>query len=220
MEPYIDIHTHTYYNLENTRLLLNVFPDETEKLKLPCYFSAGLHPWHIYEASMDKNLQWVEQHSGNPSVLAIGEIGFDKTIDVSWENQAYVFERQLNISEKLYKPVILHCVKAYNEMIEYRNHVNQKIPWIFHWFNASMEIARELIRKKCYLSFGHMLFKENSKAFRIFSSLPVDAIFFETDDSGYTIQDIYNRAAVLKDIPPSSLIQQVCQNFTTCFGTL
>ncbi len=219
MDSYIDIHTHTYYHLENTRLLLNVFPDEEEKFSHPCFFSVGLHPWNIHETSMEKKLEWVEKQSGNPAVLAIGEIGFDKMIDVSWETQSYVFERQLFIAEKLRRPVILHCVKAYNEMITYRDSTDQKIPWIFHWFNASGEIARELISRNCYLSFGHILFNENSKAYRIFSSLPVDSIFLETDDSGIAIGDIYKQAARLKQIPFSSLMKQIRQNFTHCFGT-
>ena len=86
--PYIDIHTHTYYEHDNTRLIVNVFPEENEKFRHPCYFSVGLHPWFVSERSMEKNLEWIEKQSGNPHVLAIGEIGFDKIIDVPWEDQA------------------------------------------------------------------------------------------------------------------------------------
>jgi TatD DNase family protein len=213
-----DIHTHSFYQLDNTRILLNVFPEESEKFSHPCYFSTGLHPWFIKAGSMEKNLEWIEKQAGNSHVLAIGEIGFDKIIDVPWEDQTYTFERQLALAEKLNKPVIIHCVKAYNELIVYRNTSDQKIPWIFHWFNASAEIAHELIRRNCYLSFGHMLFYKNSKAFRIFKGIPVGSVFFETDDTGYKIRDIYDQAAMLKGMPLSSLIQQIHDNFMQCFG--
>jgi TatD DNase family protein len=215
---FIDIHTHTYYQLDNTRLLLNVFPGENKKFEHPCYFSVGLHPWYLKGGSMEKNLEWVEKQSDNPLVLAIGEIGFDKIIDVSWENQAYAFEKQLSLAEKLSKPVIIHCVRSYNELIVYRNASDQNIPWIFHWFNAGIEIAHELIRRNCYLSFGHMLFKESSKAFQVFPEIPAGSVFLETDDTGYTIQKISNQAALLRGMPLSSLIQQINSNFNYCFG--
>ncbi|MBN2273439.1 MAG: TatD family hydrolase [Bacteroidales bacterium] len=218
MEPYIDIHTHTYYAFENARLLLNVFPEEAEKFMHQCYYSVGLHPWYVHTESLEKNLKWVEEQSENSLVLAVGEIGFDKIIDVPWKEQAYAFERQLDLAEKLSKPVIIHCVKAYNELIVYRNKSNQKIPWIFHWFNAGIEIAHELIRRNCYLSFGHMLFKENSRAFRSFAEIPLSSLFLETDDTGYTIKEIYDRAAMLKGISLSSLAKSVGDNFTKCFS--
>ena len=220
MNHYIDIHSHTYYPNDNTTVLLNVLPGEDDKFTHPCFFSAGVHPWYVNSSSIEKHLEWVERQADNPQVLAIGEIGFDKTLDVPWEVQEYAFERQLALAEKLNKPVILHCVRAYNELIVYRNRANQKIPWIFHWFNASAEIARELIRKNCYLSFGHLLFYETSKAFGVFPEIPAGSVFLETDDTSFTIMEISDRAAFLKGLPLNNLMRQIHDNFNTCFGIL
>jgi TatD DNase family protein len=201
-------------------MLLNVFPGEDDKFRHPCFFSVGLHPWYVNSGSMEKHLGWVEQQADNPQVLAIGEAGFDKTIDVPWKDQEHAFERQLALAEKFCKPLILHCVRSYNELMNYRNQSNQKIPWIFHWFNASAEIAHELLRKNCYLSFGHLLFNETSKAFRVFPEIPVSSVFFETDDASFNIQEISNRAAFLKGLSLFSLMGQIHSNFKTCFGNL
>ena len=201
-------------------MLLNVFPGEDDKFRHPCFYSAGLHPWYVNSGSMKKHLDWVEQQADNPQVLAIGEIGFDKTIDVPWKDQEHAFERQLALAENRNKPVILHCVRSYNELLVYRNASNKKIPWIFHWFNASAEIAHELLLKNCYLSFGHLLFHETSKAFRVFPEIPVSSIFFETDDASFTIQEISERAAFLKGLPLFSLMAQIHNNFKACFGIL
>jgi TatD DNase family protein len=220
LNHYIDIHTHTYYQNDDTTMLLNVLPGEDDKLRHPCFFSTGLHPWYVNSGSLEQKLGWVEQQADNPQVLAVGEIGFDKTIDVPWKDQEYAFERQLSLAEKLNKPVILHCVRSYNELLSYRSGAHQKIPWIFHWFNASAEMARELIRRNCYLSFGHLLFHETSKAFRVFPEVPASSIFFETDDTSYTIQEISEHAAFLKGLPLSSLMRQIHDNFKTCFGIL
>jgi TatD DNase family protein len=218
LEYLIDIHTHSFYHSENTKLLLNVFPQESEKLQHPCFFSIGLHPWHVQAETAEKQIEWVEKHAAVSRVLAIGEIGFDKAIAVPWKDQVVAFEKQLAFAEQQKKPVILHCVRSYNEMQVYRNISNQNLPWIFHWFNAGIEIAHELIRKNCYLSFGHMLFNEKNKAFAVFKEISLAHIFLETDDAGYTIQETYNRAAEIKSIDIRDLKRQLVTNFNTCFG--
>jgi TatD DNase family protein len=216
----IDIHAHNYYTYKNGILLLNVFPGESEKLNYPCYFSIGLHPWNINEATLENNLYWVEQIAVGRRILAVGETGLDKATNTSWPLQVYVFERQLALAQKLEKPLIIHCVRAYSEMLAYRSKSGQKLPWVFHWFNASLEIANELIRKNCYLSFGHMLFNEKSKAFNVFKAIPAESIFLETDDTGYDIGQIYERASQVRGISMQELIMQINKNFTTCFGKL
>ncbi len=214
----IDIHAHNYYTGKNGILLLNVFPGEDEKFTHPCYFSAGLHPWHIMKDTFESNLLWVEQHAAEERIIAVGETGLDKVTDVLWELQAAVFEKQMALAEKFRKPLIIHCVRSYSEMMAYRSKSDLKLPWIFHWFNAGPETANDLIRKNCYLSFGHMLFNEKSKSFGTFKKIPAERIFLETDDAGYSIEQIYERAAQLRGITMQALIQQIDENFTICFG--
>ncbi len=218
MAELIDIHAHNYYTCPNGILLLNVFPGEDEKLAHRCYFSAGLHPWHIRQDTFESNLLWVEQIAADERVIAVGETGLDKAIQVPWPLQVAVFEKQLVLAENFRKPLIIHCVRSYSEILAYRSKSDQKLPWIFHWFNASPEIANELIRKNCYLSFGHTLFNEKSKAFHVFKTLPTGCIFLETDDAGFTIQQIYERAAQVRGITTETLARQIKENFTTCFG--
>jgi len=102
-------------------------------------------------------------------------------------------------------------------MLSHRKKSDQKIPWIFHWFNADIQIARELIRKNCYLSFGHMLFNEQSRAFQVFRELPPDRIFFETDDAGYSIQEVYERGSSMLNIQITDLKARIMDNFADCF---
>jgi TatD DNase family protein len=102
-------------------------------------------------------------------------------------------------------------------MLAIRKKSDQSIPWIFHWFNSDESIAYELIRKNCFLSFGHMLFKEKSKAFRAFRKVPEDQLFLETDDAGYSIQEIYSMAASLRNCDLNGLRNQIIHNFDRCF---
>ncbi|MBN1158094.1 MAG: TatD family hydrolase [Bacteroidales bacterium] len=215
---YIDIHTHSHYRRKGVTVVQNVFPGQDDQLDNGNYFSVGLHPWNVNKHSMDKDIDWVKAHAAERNIIAIGEIGLDKSIDCPWEDQQTAFERQLSVAAEVNKPVILHCVRAYSEMLAYRKQSEHKSPWIFHWFNADIRIAEELIRKNCFLSFGHMLFKEGSKAFKAFRSVPVEHLFFETDDAGYSINEIYEQAALLRNMDMNELKKHILGNFKKCFS--
>ncbi|MBN2480114.1 MAG: TatD family hydrolase [Bacteroidales bacterium] len=215
---FIDIHTHSHYLRQDVIVVQNVFPGQDDQLVNGKYFSVGLHPWNIEKHTMDDDIEWVNAHAEARNVVAVGEIGLDKSIDCPWEDQKEAFERQLSIAETVNKPVILHCVRTYSEMLAYRKSKGQKTPWIFHWFNADIRTADELIRKNCYLSFGHMLFKESSRAFKVFRSIPLDHLFFETDDAGYSIDEVYKQAAYLRKMDVNELKGYIIANFNKCFG--
>jgi TatD DNase family protein len=215
---YIDIHTHTYYQQPNTSLVLNVFPEDLEMLHLPALFSIGLHPWYVAGSTWKDQIARVESAATHDNVIAIGETGLDKAVSIPYDIQCSAFETQLEIAESFRKPVVIHCVRSYSEMLFYRKKSNLSIPWIFHWFNSGEQMATELIGKNCYLSFGHLLFKLQSKVFQLFKNLPADRIFLETDDAGYSIQEIYIKAAMIRNMAPEALAIQIQDNFNCCFN--
>jgi TatD DNase family protein len=61
------------------------------------------------------------------------------------------------------------------------------------------------------------LFRENSKAYEVFKSIPAENIFLETDDAGYSIQEIYEQASLVRKIPVDALKLQILDNFARCF---
>jgi TatD DNase family protein len=214
---YIDIHTHTHYQDSETTLVLNVFPEEQDKFELPDFFSIGLHPWHVHENTWEKLVESIKNAAKNKKVLAVGEAGLDKIVKNTYETQQLAFAAQLAIAESMKKPLIIHCVRSYSELMAFRKKSDQSVPWIFHWFNADEQIAKELIRKNCYLSFGHMLFNEQSKAFSVFKIVSIDHVFFETDDAGNTIREVYTRASNIRNIKETDLKTQIMDNFGRCF---
>jgi TatD DNase family protein len=214
---YIDIHTHTYYKHNDVTILQNVFPAQADQLGKGAYYSIGLHPWHLQDRNIENDIEWINRNSLRNDVIAIGETGLDKTIYTSLEEQSQVFEKHLAIAAQAGKPVILHCVRSYSEMLEYRKKSDRGIPWIFHWFNASIQTAEQLTGKNCYLSFGHMLFNEKSKAYRTFMTMDLFHVFFETDDSCYDIFQVYEKAAEIKKIKVQELLSIISDNFAHCF---
>lgn len=217
---YIDIHVHNEYELKDVVLLLNLFPGDSGKVKMDKFYSIGLHPWHVNDATLEHDISTISVASENKNILAVGEIGLDKNIDVPYISQLRAFELQLEIAEKFMKPVIIHCVKAYDDMLSIRKKSDQSLPWIFHWFNASWQIATELLKYNCYLSFGKMLFKENSRAFDVFKSMPLERVFFETDDTGIIIPEVYKKAALARNVSLQILEEIIARNFADVFGEL
>ncbi|MBN2486497.1 MAG: TatD family hydrolase [Bacteroidales bacterium] len=215
---YIDIHRHSSDSGDADVVLRNVFHNEHGRVLSENYCSVGLHPWHINRASLVRDLGLVGKMALQSNVLAIGETGLDKAVDIDIETQREAFRAQAEIAKMANKPLIIHCVKAYDELLSLRKNSRHKQPWIFHWFNAAPQTAFDLIAKGCYLSFGITLFKEEGKAFKSFGQIPLDRVFFETDDVGLSIKEVYEKAAFLRNITMDKLMGQIKLNFKNCFG--
>jgi TatD DNase family protein len=216
LSDYIDIHTHSSRN--NCYYLRNIFAqdfDEAVNDEFP--LTIGLHPWHIQQVNVESCLYKVEEFSLLPQVLAIGETGLDRNKDIAFEDQKKVFMQHIQISENIKKPLVIHCVKAYSDLVHIRKSKGWKMKWMFHWFNENLSIASELINMDCFLSFGRSLFHPNGKNAEVFRAIPLDHIFLETDDADVTIENIYSKAAELKTISVGELKQIINENFKKVF---
>jgi len=217
--PFIDIHTHRFVSANDILAVENVFAADIPKSKTISerLFSAGLHPWHINILDFEKDLARIEAFSHHPQILAFGEAGLDKLCKVDFKLQEIVFLKQLEIAAKTEKPMIIHCVKAFQEIISMYQKAKSKTTLIFHGFNNNRQIAESLIKQGFYLSFGHALLNQKSNAFRIFRQIPDDRFFLETDDSGNSIEEIYAEAARIKGISILEMKSMVFKNFENCF---
>lgn len=214
----IDIHRHSIDKGLANVVMQNIFHSETNQIEPTGFYSVGLHPWHVEASTLIEDIEKIKETANQINVIAIGEAGIDKATQTNLTLQKIAFEAQIAIAKDAKKPMIIHCVRAYDEILHYRKSSNHHKPWIIHWFNASKETAFDLIGKNCYLSFGHMLFNENSKAYKSFKHVPIEHVFFETDDVGISISEVYTRAAQLKNIPLENLKEQIQTNFKNCFG--
>ncbi|MBN1597283.1 MAG: TatD family hydrolase [Bacteroidales bacterium] len=214
----IDIHRHANDAGKADRVVRNLFHYQEDEIVAERYYTIGLHPWHVREESLHKDINKVSQAAKHPQVIAIGEAGLDKTIDISMGLQRNAFRAQIEIAKEVNKPLIIHCVRSYNEIFDLYIKSGHRKPWIIHWFNASDQMGKQLTAKGFYLSFGHMLFKDNSKAFKAFTEIPVSNILLETDDAGCTIDEIYTRAANLLAMSQQDIEKRIEINFENCFG--
>lgn len=213
LEQYIDIHTH------HARKGLSVLNrhDNFEQAEDGVFCSLGLHPWYLSGAVFDEQLRQLEQYAELDNVLAIGECGLDKVTQTDWALQVRAFTAQVTLANRLGKPLIIHCVRAYEEVLQLLKEYHVSVPVVFHGFNKSLQVAERILAAGYYLSFGAALQNERSHASAVITHVPADRLFLETDDAPSSIEDIYKTASTLLKPDVDALILQLQKNFHTVF---
>ena len=193
---FVDIHTHV-----DNQAVIKIIDGDSEKILK----TWGVHPWDVKNARNDSMSIDV--------IFAIGEVGLDKVHKETFERQIEVFEEMIRLSESYRKPVIVHCVRAYSEIIEVRKKMKATMPWVIHGFNSSVETMRQLLRYDMYISLGEVLYRNENQAFKILKDIPIDRLFLETDVSGRDIKDVYAKAATLMGCEVEFLENKIFENY-------
>lgn len=214
---FINAHTHHCSNQADVLDLINYFPTDT--IEPTAYFSVGLHPWSIHTVTLQTDLERLENLLQHPSCLALGEIGLDKVSKIDFSLQKEVFIQQLHLNKKYNKPVIIHCVRAFQEILSIRKTEQITQPFLFHGYSKNHQLLKQIHDAGCYVSFGKNLC-DNQNLQAIFANLKNEVFFLENDNSTISIKDIYQCASQLQEIPLEELKQQITQSFTTVFGPI
>ncbi|MBN1864815.1 MAG: TatD family hydrolase [Victivallales bacterium] len=181
----------------------------------PGMFSIGLHPWNIVTTDTEKAMATVAEFAEKDNCVALGECGLDRLKGPGMKIQSEIFSHHVHIAESLSKPVVVHCVRAYPELIAIRKKLRCELPWVAHRFTGNIETASQLISHGIMLSFGPEL-RSSQKLRDVFARIPADNVFVETDDSPVDVEDIYSLAAKIKKIPTVDLKKIILQN-SACF---
>jgi len=211
---YFNLHTHHFTNDDEVLELVNQYPKSFDAT-IP-YFSIGIHPWYIKEENVAEELKIMEEKIQHQNCLAIGECGLDKRIEVPMELQIEVFEKQLALAEKNKLPVVLHCVAAFQELIEIKKRLKIKVPMIIHGFSKNQQLAKQLLDNGFYISFGKYLI-QNPELEEVFKSVPNDRFFLETDTIDESIKLVYELAGKYKHLNAEELKNTIIQNFNIVF---
>jgi TatD DNase family protein len=215
VSPYIDIHTHKRVTAEDVISIPSVFLQEVDSTNLSSPFTAGIHPWHAELFRPGQIACMLEKLKGQGYWIAVGEAGLDKKTKIDYVKQKEVFEIQLAFAGENRMPVIIHNVKAWNEITRYLK--NSPVPFIFHGYHATRDLTRQLLRLNGYFSFGASLLKRNRTINEVLNEIPIDHLFFETDESSYNIGEIFRAAADILQCPVEVLRDQVFSNYQHIF---
>ncbi len=211
---FFNLHTHQFTNQPDVLELVNQYPQEFDA-SIPNY-SIGIHPLYIDKNRLESDLQIVDQKLGSVECLALGECGLDKRSETPFDLQLEVFEKQLILAEKYKKPVVIHCVASFQELIEIKKRLRITVPMIIHGFSKREQLAKQLVENGFYISFGKNLLR-NPELESVFKCIPNNLFFLETDTIEGGIQDVYTLAAKYKGLELSELQEIVNKNYTTVF---
>ncbi|MDL2322484.1 TatD family hydrolase [Bacteroidales bacterium OttesenSCG-928-A17] len=208
-----DIHTHIRKKntVEECSILNLNIPDHLCRCGLDLqnsFYSLGIHPWKIYPELLPEHLRFIEENIQFDAVRAVGECGLDKLCNTPWELQLKAFEGQIFISEKWGKPLIFHCVKAFDELLEIKKEMKPKQAWIIHGFRGKPEQMKQLTGHGIFLSFG-VRFNEDT-----IREMPLDRLFLETDEAEVPIRAVYEDVVRVLGSGMESLERQIEKNMS------
>ncbi|MCX7697647.1 MAG: TatD family hydrolase [Bacteroidales bacterium] len=204
---FVDIHTHLKTDTEDD-LVRIISYYQTPSVEPSDFFSIGIHPWYLNEHLDEK---WFI----HPLCVAIGECGLDKVrSSFSIEDQQKVFHQHLVYAQYHKKPVILHVVRAYVELM---NSIKQfpHLIYIWHGFGGNYELFKQFEKFNMFVSFGFRGAKNLG-----WKQIPIDRVLMETDDSSKKIQDVYLTYAKITGYSLDFVIEKVYHNAERALGRL
>ncbi|MBP7821555.1 MAG: TatD family hydrolase [Saprospiraceae bacterium] len=225
--PFLDIHTHNSDDEVRGQEIIQIFnvnftSSEVDLTTLAEHsYSIGIHPYCIDELSWQKQLLELDAILTKfPTIDFIGECGLDKMSSIPIDIQTQVFVEIIFLSEKHRKPLIIHCVRAHQEILNLKTKIKPTQQWIIHGFRKNVQLANQYVVNGVKLSFGkHLITDENLQ--HVFAQLPIESIFFETDDdNNIDIKNIYAKAASLRNVDLQTLKMHVWSNYRSLLSSL
>ena len=180
------------------------------------FCSIGIHPWDLTAENSERLWDVLQRElerrkSENRPCVAIGEAGLDKLAAAPMELQVKIFERQVALSEDCRLPLIIHCVKAVDELLAVKKRLAPLQAWIWHGFRGKAQQASQLLRHGFYLSLGEHYSREAMQA------IPASRLFLETDESVLDISDIIRRTAEVRGVDAECLQETLRENVQKVF---
>lgn len=210
MPEILDIHTH--HPAPQPEGIVNIrvkCQEDLEKLQLlpEQLYSIGVHPWDIQVIPDSDFWEKFEKIATHHNIVAIGECGLDIVKTIPLFLQLQVFRKQIDISERLQKPMILHAVKSMDVICGLRRDLTPKMAWLIHGYRGKPQGALQLIRAGCMISFGE---KFNPETLEL---IPANNILSETDESNLDIKEIIKRLSEVKGFDLTPIIKENIKNF-------
>lgn len=191
-DPYVNIHTHrpTGRGIELR--------------------TAGIHPW-LAAGVVPGTLPVLTD-----STQAVGEIGLDFARPVDRTAQLRLLRDQLDMAGRKGLPVVLHCVKAFEPLMDELSGRRLKAV-IFHGFIGSPEQAARAVAAGYFLSFGERTFR-SPRTTEALCRIPEGQLFLETDDSPTPIETVYACAADVRGTTVDTLRRALLENYNRIFA--
>lgn len=212
---YIDFHTHNSLGSDDTIAIMNLMAGADVPADFPAntLFSAGIHPWYLTEENSHQLLTELVLTAAHPHVVMIGEAGFDRRKGARPEVQYSAFLNQAVIAGEMVKPMVIHCVRGWEELRRAYKEVKPGRPWIIHGFRGNSKLAASLAEEGFWFSLG----KKGITA-EILNVVSRERILLETDDTGEPIAEVYRHFAGITGYDEAAVTGLIRNNFNTLFN--
>lgn len=235
--PVIDIHTHpaaiSPLPSRHSRRAHNFHPSPLSVISLSstqyplsghpeAICSVGIHPWDTTRlqtpAEREAELARLAEALKSNNVIALGEAGLDTLHGAGLPIQEELFRRQISLSEKAGKPMVIHLVKALEQFLRIRKETSPRQPWIIHGFRGKPGTLGRLLALKdgapIYFSIGE---KFNDQAVAM---IPGDRLLIETDTAGIPAGIVLEAVARARTETPADLARNANANAMRLFPSL
>lgn len=204
-----NLHTHRRPSSQNEIIIRNAWLNIPVHTAYPV--SCGIHPWFSGK-DIERKLDQLAACLQAERVVAVGECGLDRLQGPSLETQLQVFHAQVELADQYRRPMILHVVRCFEETIAVRRQMRPEMPWVIHGFRGNAEIAKRLVQNGIMLSFGAALLQDAHNQ-QVFSLMPADFVFLETDTSSMPLKEIYAVAEMLRPGISLNIIRNAARIF-------
>ncbi len=145
----------------------------------PCF---GLHPWRVGS----EQAGWLEELESRLKRLpgaGVGEIGLDRWIrDSDFGRQRETFAAQLDLAERLDRPVAIHCLRAWGTMLEILASASPRRAPLLHSYGGPVEMVGDFTALGAFFSLsGHFFHPGKEGKLAAFDAVPADRLLLETD---------------------------------------
>ncbi|MEG1782646.1 MAG: TatD family hydrolase [Oscillospiraceae bacterium] len=147
------------------------------------YCSVGIHPDSAQEAWDDEVMKEIEALLAHPKAVAVGEAGLDYYYPdrADDETQKHAFISQIELSNRLNKPLIIHSRDAMEDTLKILNDHPLK-SGVVHCYSGSSQSCKQLVKLGLYIGFtGVVTFKNARRALESLKEVPLDRLLIETD---------------------------------------
>ncbi len=212
---FIDFHTHNATGNDDTVTVMNLMAGDEVPADFHhnTLFSAGIHPWQL----TDDNLAHLQTELlltvAHPHVAVVGEAGFDGLKGGPREVQYEAFIFQAEMAAEMDKPMLIHCVKGWEELRRAHREVRPGRPWVIHGFRGNGILAASLADEGFWLSLGKGGLKPE-----VLKAVSHERILLETDDSGEHISEVYRLFASTAGFDGEAAERLMRSNFNSLLG--
>lgn len=225
---YLDHHTHLIEKPKLEPEIMRIFSIDASNVgdleNIPALRSCGhactigLHPMSFNVMSFT-DVSWIIHHH-RKSILGIGECGLDTRIEISRAKQIELFTAHAELAEEMKLPLIIHCVRSHDDILDLHRKLKPNYPWIMHGFNRKEDIALRLLDQGILLSIGKELLDVRHPLSTFFAKIAEYPFFLETDGKDIAIQMLYQKASELLEMSIEELSTIIETHARQVYGTI